>query len=183
MNANTTTLFGREAETNPNMGRAAAFLFAALSIASPANAGDAAGDSPNHQSHLTIGATMTQLSFGEHSKLIVQPSDRKAVRRFYRDVLGCPQTRESERIDTFKIGATFFLGVIYDDTAPSADDRLKSIWLELRVADPAATRQKILDFGIKGIEYTDKEHFYFQAPGGQVYRLVGDTEDMSKWER
>jgi hypothetical protein len=26
-------------------------------------------------------------------------------------------------------------------------------------------------------------HFYFQAPGGQVYRLISAGEDMSKWQR
>ena len=44
-------------------------------------------------------------------------------------------------------------------------------------------KEKIVGFGIKKVEFWDKEHFYFEAPGGQVFRLVGTTEDMSKWER
>jgi hypothetical protein len=41
-------------------------------------------------------------------------------------------------------------------------------------------KQQILRFGIPKIKHWDREHFYFQAPGGQVFRLVGSTEDMSK---
>ena len=30
----------------------------------------------------------------------------------------------------------------------------------------------LVDFGVKEVEYPDKSRFYFQAPGGQVFRLV-----------
>jgi hypothetical protein len=43
-------------------------------------------------------------------------------------------------------------------------------------------KRKILAFGVKEIETWDKAHLYFQAPGGQVFRLVGDGEDLSKFE-
>ena len=43
-------------------------------------------------------------------------------------------------------------------------------------------KQKILDFGVKEINSNDKTHLYFQAPGGQVLRLVGIDEDMSFYE-
>jgi hypothetical protein len=56
---------------------------------------------------------------------------------------------------------------------------LKSIWLDLRTDSPEELKQSS-EFGIKGIEFWDKEHFYFQAPVGQVFRLVGISEDMSK---
>jgi hypothetical protein len=73
--------------------------------------------------------------------------------------------------------------VVYDDSALSESDRLKSIWQELRTDRPEELKQKILTFGIREIEYFDKEHFYFQAPGGQVFRLVGNAENMSKVQR
>jgi hypothetical protein len=40
-----------------------------------------------------------------------------------------------------------------------------------------------LEFGIEQVPFWDKEHFYFQAPGGQVFRLIGKTEDMSRRQR
>jgi hypothetical protein len=126
---------------------------------------------------------MTSVSLGEHSKLTASPADRDRVRKFYKQILGCSATKESEEIDIFRIGTTFFLGVVYNDTALSPSDGLRSIWLELRTDDPEGLKHKILKFGIKEIDFWDKEHFYFQAPGGQVFRLVGDRKDMSKWQR
>lgn len=129
------------------------------------------------------GTAMTTVSLGEHAKLVVSPSERGRVRKFYVDVLGCEQTKKSDAIDIFRIGKTLFVGIVYQRGAQSASARLNGVWLELRTADPAALRRRIEDFGIEGIKYWDKDHFYFQAPGGQVFRLVADTEDMSKWQR
>jgi len=42
-------------------------------------------------------------------------------------------------------------------------------------------KQKILDFGVKKVDVPDA-HLYFQAPGGQVFKLVGINEDLSLYE-
>ena len=42
-------------------------------------------------------------------------------------------------------------------------------------------RRKILDFGVRKLDRPDP-HLYFQAPGGQVLRLVGINEDLSNYE-
>lgn len=120
---------------------------------------------------------MSTVTFGEHSKLTAPPSEQGAVRKFFRDVLGARQTRETERLDVFQLGPHFYLGVVYDNDAPAADAQLKSIWLELRTSDPVAMKTKILAGGGRAIEFWDKKHFYFQAPGGQVFRLISDTEN------
>ena len=125
---------------------------------------------------------MTRMSLGENSKLTAHPAERERVRKFHKEVFGWPATRESERIDIFRIG-TNFLGVVYDDSALSATDGLKSIWWDILTPEPEVLKVKILGFGIKEIQFWDKEHFYFQAPGGQVFRLVDVNEDMSKWRR
>ena len=126
---------------------------------------------------------MTNVSLGENSKMTVLPSERDRIQRFYGDVLVCPLTKTSETADVFQMGADFYVGVVYDDTALSETVLLKSIWLDLRTDHPEELKQEILKFGVKEIDFRDKEHFYFQAPGGQVFRLVGHTEDMSKWQR
>ena len=126
---------------------------------------------------------MTSVSLGENSKLTVIPAERDRVRKFYQEILGCPATRESERIDIFRLGTTFFLGVVYSEHASTAAEARKAIWLDLRTDQPEALKAKILQFGIQEIEFWDKERFYFQAPGGQVFRLVGTSEDMSKWQQ
>jgi hypothetical protein len=42
-------------------------------------------------------------------------------------------------------------------------------------------RQKIVAFDVHVLDMADS-HLYFQAPGGQVFRLVGIDEDLSKYE-
>jgi hypothetical protein len=126
---------------------------------------------------------MKSIALGENSKMVIHPSDRDQVPRFYRDVLGCRVTEKSKAMDLIRLGTDFYIGAMYDDSALSGADRLNSIWLELRSEDPAGLKQKILQFGCKEVEFLDKEHFYFQAPGGQVFRLVGKIEDMSKWQQ
>jgi catechol 2,3-dioxygenase-like lactoylglutathione lyase family enzyme len=126
---------------------------------------------------------MTNVSFGRHSKIIALPSEQNRIRMFYRDVLGCKVTKESEKIDYFRMGNDFFIAVLYEDSVLSQSDLLKSIRLEIRTDNPEELRQKIIEFGVKELDTFDKEHLYFQAPGGQVFRLVGKTEDMSRFER
>jgi hypothetical protein len=125
---------------------------------------------------------MTGVSLGENSKMTALASERDRIQRFFGDVLGCQVTKKPEA-DIIRLGNNLYLGVVYEDSALSESDLLKSIWLELRTDRPEELKQNFLKFGIKEIEYRDKEHFYFQAPGGQVFRLVGNAEDMSKWQR
>lgn len=73
-------------------------------------------------------------------------------------------------------------GVTYaSEDALSDDDFLKAIFLELKADDVDEMRRKIVDFGVRVLEVPDP-HLYFQAPGGQVFRLVGTTEDLSRYE-
>jgi hypothetical protein len=125
---------------------------------------------------------MTGVSLGENSKMTVLPSKRDKIQRFFGDVLGCQVIKKPEA-DIIRLGNSFYIGVVYDDSALSESDALKSIWMEIRTDRPEELKQKTLKFGIKEIKYWDKEHFYFQAPGGQVFRLVDNSEDMSKWQR
>jgi catechol 2,3-dioxygenase-like lactoylglutathione lyase family enzyme len=126
----------------------------------------------------TERANTTFISLGEHSKLVALPADRERIRSFYQEVLGCKLTVRSERLDNFQLGSTFNIGVIYDPSAPSASDIYKGIWLELQSDRPEELKAKILHFGIQGIDYFDKKHFYFQAPGGQVFRIIQTGEAL-----
>lgn len=123
------------------------------------------------------------LNLGGNSKLTALPTERPEIRRFYTQVLQYEQTKIADNIDTFRIGANFFLGVVYDDAALSMADRLKSLWLELLTDELRQLKSAIINFGVEELEYWDKDHFYFQAPGGQVFRLVDAQEDMSRWRR
>ena len=115
--------------------------------------------------------------------MFVRPSERDRVQRFYHDVLGCRVTTKSKAMDLIRLGTDFSVAAVYDDSALSDADRLNSIWLELRTDDQGGLTKKIQQFGCREVEVWDKEHFYFRTPGGQVFCVVGKTEDMSKWQQ
>jgi catechol 2,3-dioxygenase-like lactoylglutathione lyase family enzyme len=121
------------------------------------------------------------VAIGENAKMSALPSERDRIRRFYHDILGC-EVIEKPSLDLIRLGSDFFIGVVYSDSALSDQQALESVWLELKADDPEALKQKIVAFGVKQIQHWDKEHFYFQAPGGQAYRIVGKHEDLSKWQ-
>jgi len=72
--------------------------------------------------------------------------------------------------------------VLYQDTAAVPEEIEKAIWLELRSDEPVELRRKIVSFCVQEIAMPGAEHIYFHAPGGQVFRLVGEGEDLSRFE-
>jgi hypothetical protein len=48
----------------------------------------------------------------------------------------------------------------------------EAAWLEIKTSDVQAVKRRLVEFGVKEVEYSDKSRFYFQAPGGQVFRLA-----------
>jgi catechol 2,3-dioxygenase-like lactoylglutathione lyase family enzyme len=126
---------------------------------------------------------MAKVIFGNHSAVLVPRQDRDRIRKFYCDVLGCKVTRELDQKDDFRLGDNFHIAFLYGDFADESEFLRsgKSIWLEIKSDDVQEMRQKILDFGVRKLDIPDP-HLYFQAPGGQVLRLVGINEDLSKYE-
>ena len=126
---------------------------------------------------------MTKVVFGNHSALRVPRTERDRVRSFYGDVLGCTITREGDQKDDVRIGDDFYIAILYEDEDVTLDQSgfLKAIYLELKTDNVEEMKQKIVDFGVKVLAVPDP-HLYFQAPGGQVLRLVGINEDLSKYE-
>jgi catechol 2,3-dioxygenase-like lactoylglutathione lyase family enzyme len=150
-----------------------------------------AGDAPHSK-----GATMAMVIFGNHTAVRVSQAERDKIRAFYRDVLGCTLMREFDDKDDFRMGGEFYFAFLYESgrgvavdegvsyaaaDALSADDFLKAIFLELKTDDVDEMRRRIIAFGVRVLEVPDP-HLYFQAPGGQVFRLVGIGEDLSKYE-
>lgn len=139
---------------------------------------------------------MHKVIVGNHSAVRVRRAARESIRKFYRDVLGCKLTREFDDKDDFRIGDDFHIAFIYAagrtaavdkgatyaaSDALSDDDFLKAIFLELKTDNVEEMRQQIAAFGVKVLGVPDP-HLYFQAPGGQVWRLAGTNEDLSKYE-
>jgi catechol 2,3-dioxygenase-like lactoylglutathione lyase family enzyme len=126
---------------------------------------------------------MAKVTLGNHLAVRVPRVEAGRIRSFYRDVLGCKITREGDRKDDFRIGDNAYIAFLYEDEAVtlSESECLKAIYLELKADDIDEMRQNIVAFGVKVLDVPDP-HLYFQAPGGQVFRLVGTNEDLSKYE-
>ena len=126
---------------------------------------------------------MATVSFGNHAAVRVSRAERDRIRRFYRDVLGGEITREGDQKDDIRLADDFYIAFMYenDDVALDESEFLKAIYLELKTDNVDEMRQKIVAFGVHVLEVPDP-HLYFQAPGGQVLRLVGSSEDLSRYE-
>jgi catechol 2,3-dioxygenase-like lactoylglutathione lyase family enzyme len=139
---------------------------------------------------------MQRVSIGRHSALRVKRSERARIQTFYREVLGGRITRELEDKDDVRIGEDFYIsflyaggdggdvaeGVTYAAADPlSHEDFLRAIFLELQAEDVDELARNIVAFGVTVLDVPDP-HLYFQAPGGQVFRLVRVGEDLSRYE-
>ena len=126
---------------------------------------------------------MPNVIVGNHLSVIVPRQDRDRIRKFYCDVLGGEITKADPERDFLRLGADFYI-FLYGD-APDQSEFLRtarSVWLELKSDDVETMRQRIIESGlVRKLEIPDP-HLYFQAPGGQCWRLVGIDEDLSFYE-
>jgi hypothetical protein len=123
------------------------------------------------------------VTIGNHLKMTV-PSELKArTREFYGGLLGLKSIPSpAENLDLYEFPGGFVLGLFFSDESAellAERDYLKSTWLELKVDDIAQWKERLLRFGVAEIQYDDPsrfaepyQRFFFQAPGGQVFRLA-----------
>ena len=125
---------------------------------------------------------MAKVIWGNHASVIVSRKDRDSICKFYCDVLGGTITRAEEERDFIRLGENFIV-FLYGDV-PDASDFIRTpraVWLEIKTDNIEEMTKKILDFGVTRLDVPDP-HLYFQAPGGQCWRLVGINEDLSFYE-
>ena len=124
---------------------------------------------------------MAKVIFGNHTAVHAARSEQDRIRKFYGDVLGCKARVTTDEVDRFELEDFHFV-IVWKSAALDENDFLKAIWLELKSDNVEEMKQKILAFGVKKLDVPDP-HLYFQAPGGQVFRLVGINEDLSVYEK
>lgn len=123
---------------------------------------------------------MAKVILGNHMAALAARSAQDRIRKFYCDVLGAKARVNNDEVDRFQLGDIHFC-FIWQDTAPDEGDFLRATWLELKADKVEVLRNTILDFGVNKLDVPDP-HLYFQAPGGQVFRLVGIDEDLRAYE-
>jgi catechol 2,3-dioxygenase-like lactoylglutathione lyase family enzyme len=117
---------------------------------------------------------MTRL--GNHLKMHLPKGERERARRFYADVLGCRMLDAPPYPDLdlyeFDDGTVVGLFFLDDSAVLSGQDCEKAVWLEIKTSEPEPLRKRLVDFGVKQVDFPDASRFYFQAPGGQVFRIA-----------
>ena len=127
---------------------------------------------------------MAKVTFGNHASVLVPRQDRDSIRKFYCDLLGGTITRGEKDRDFLRLQENFYMVFLYGDVPDESKftRTARSIWLEIKSDNVEEMSRKILDSGlVRKIELPDP-HLYFQAPGGQCFRLVGIDEDLSFYE-
>jgi catechol 2,3-dioxygenase-like lactoylglutathione lyase family enzyme len=161
-------------------------LVHATSCPGPYSSNDAAPTSGGVASQREETELMTKVYFGNHAAVVAPRQERDKIRAFYCDVLGFKITREGDDKVDLQLGDedSFHIGMLFGDFLEESEFLRsgRSIYLELKSDNVEGLREKIIDFGVTVIDMPDP-HLYFQAPGGQVFRLVGITEDLTHYER
>ena len=127
------------------------------------------------------------IQLGSHYRSSAPEAQRESIRQFYTRVFECElhssddvTSNIPENIDLFIFSSGHCYGVeFFADTEPSLDlaQHYLSCWMEITTDNVDLLKQKCLDHGaIEITDYWDKGHFYFHAPGGQVYRLIDQDE-------
>ena len=125
-----------------------------------------------------------RITFGSHYLLTISEAERKSTRSFYVGALQCKieahdhgvTSEIPENIDLFHFSDGVVVGVQYvNENVPTLDPASHRLaaWMEIKARDPDALATKLRERGVNEItDFWDKDHFYFHAPGGQVYRLI-----------
>lgn len=112
---------------------------------------------------------------GNHLKMNLPAPLRARAREFYAGLLECKVVASPRPdLDLYEFAGGEVLGLFFVDAADalSETDCLKATWLEIKVDDPARWKARLQAFGVREVEFPDPTRFYFQAPGGAVFRLA-----------
>ena len=116
---------------------------------------------------------MTQ--FGNHYRSTTHIDQRSEVKSFFTELLACPCVTESETSDVFKFDNDVFFGMYYTrkpEELLTREQFMNATWCEIKSNNVNALTNRLREAGITSFDYSDKEHFYFQAPWGQMFRIA-----------
>lgn len=119
-------------------------------------------------------AATARARIGPNHRLSVSRTLRDATRALYEGALGAARESPRPGVDVFTFDGGTGIGVFYvdPDEALTPAQHRSAIWLEFEVDDEPAVVAALAALGLHPFEYFDTTHRYFQAPGGQVFRLA-----------
>lgn len=113
---------------------------------------------------------------GNHLKMHLPHYLRKRTAQFYIEILGCRRIADKPYpdVDLYEFPDGFVIGCFYYDEIDTLreNDYLMATWMEIKTDNPAALKERLIEFGAREVEFEDKSRFYFQASGGQVFRVA-----------
>jgi hypothetical protein len=111
---------------------------------------------------------------GLNHRLSVANTLKGETRALYEGALGAALISPRQDLDVFTFANGSGIGVFYVDSSEALTpaQHRQAIWLEFEVEDEPAAAVALEKLGILPFEYFDKDHKYFQAAGGQVFRLA-----------
>ncbi len=117
------------------------------------------------------------ITIGNNVKVTVPQSVRERARAVFSGLDATLRT-PSERFDQFAMTGGSNLGLEYvpDAEALTPSQMRIAPWIEIVVDDAAKARERLLALGVEQIDYRDKDHAYFVAPGGFIFRVRAATE-------
>lgn len=117
---------------------------------------------------------------GNRVHIFANPETRDQVTSFFTTILGCEEAGDTDpvhlppEIQLFRFPDGSAISVEYAEVALTMRDARRGAYLEVRTDDPVALRQQVTDAGLSQVHYPGTGFFYFQAPGGQVWRIAPD---------
>ena len=117
------------------------------------------------------------ITIGNNIKVTVPQSIRERARAVFTG-LDAKLRSPSDRFDQFQMPGGSNLGLEYVPDAEALTPAQMRIapWIELVVDDAAIARDRLLGLGVEQIDYRDKDHAYFVAPGGFIFRVRAAAE-------
>lgn len=124
---------------------------------------------------------MAKVILGNHMAVFAARTNQDSIRKFYCGVLGCKPKVQNEHVDRYQLGDIHFF-FVWQDSVLDESHFLKAVYLELKTDDTEEMTRKILAFGVKKLDNLGDGVLYFQAPGGQVFKLMDINADSSEHE-
>jgi hypothetical protein len=103
------------------------------------------------------------------------PAFKDALTEFFTDILEADVIPvPGTSMLAFRLQDNSSYSVEFTDDALDEQQTRRGAWLEVKTDDPERLKKRVLDAGLSRVEYVTGR-FYFQAPGGQVWGILGLT--------
>ncbi|MEM9454043.1 MAG: VOC family protein [Myxococcota bacterium] len=112
---------------------------------------------------------------GSNVRCVAALEHRDAIMRFYTEIFGARAVHPAPDLDVYAMDGDSHVGVYFvpaEQALTPKQHEAVGTWIELAVDDVDAIQAELERRSFAPLQYHDKEHAYFQAPGGQVFRLA-----------